>query len=586
VREIKVDFTGDASIKIFKDLQQLTLEVMKLVDSLPKELSLPHEDESKKGNIEPVIVPISKISRHFFESRFAGQVTDRLEKTEDAVGRLIHEITDQMNLTRFSIDNLELEAVIGNKEKEVIIEDITDLLEEKMAEIQTLYDEICQQFETALEEAFDPLASYKIIESSKAFTVQLRDYQSRKIKDILGYRTKALNTTIMKQLARIWYSKSEGVLLAKRLTEIERYKSENEKILDIVEAVTPSPKVMNSMPHYYKSLFSGRSNITDEFWVDMKKEEDAFIKAIERYQAGIKGAILVTGERNCGKTNLCQHVLRKQYRSKQVFHIFPPVEGSTNVKTYERELGKVTGLVRDKAEIYTTLQFGSVVVFHDLELWWERSPDGLKLIKEIINDIDQYSVSCLFVININIFAYELINRVLNLQNQLIGVIKCESFHSEELKALIMKRHQSSGLSFTLENKKEESMTQLKMAKLFSRHFDCTKGNPGVTLNTWLSSIILYKNEEIHIKYPDLPDTEIIETLDEGAMMTLQEIALHKRMGLPKLQRVLSASAEEAGQLLRPLRLNGLVQEKAEGVFVINPYVEPHIVRILKNKDLL
>jgi amino acid transporter len=586
IREIKVDFTGDASIKVFKELEQLTMEVMKLVDSLPKELSLPHEDESKKGNIESVIVPISKISRHFFESRFVGQVTDRLEKTEDSVGRLIHEITDQMNLTRFSIDNLESEAVIGNKEKDVIIEDITELLREKLIEIQTLYDEICQQFETALEEAFDPLASYKIIESSKAFTVQLRDYQSRRIRDILGYRTKALNTTIMKQLARIWYSKSEGVLLAKRLTEAERYKSQNEKILDIVEAVTPSPKVMNSMPHYYKSLFSGRSNITDEFWVEMKKEEEAFNKAIDRYHNGIKGAILVTGERNCGKTNLCQHVLRKQYRSKQVFHIFPPVEGSTSLPTYERELGKVTGLTRDKAEIYNTLQFGSVVVFHDLELWWERSPDGLNLIKEIMHDIDMYSNSCLFVININIFAYELINTVLNLQNQLIGVIKCESFDSEELKALIMKRHQSSGLSFTLENKSEEDMTQLKMAKLFSRYFDCTKGNPGVALNTWLSSIEMYKNEEIHMKYPGVPDTDIIENLEEEIMITLQQIALHKRMDVAKLMRVFSGSDDEINKLIRPLRLNGLLQEKAEGVFVINPYVEPLIVRILKNKELL
>jgi hypothetical protein len=69
-------------------------------------------------------------------------------------------------------------------------------------------------------------------------------------------------------------------------------------------------------------------------------------------------------------------------------------------------------------------------------------------------------------------------------------------------------------------------------------------------------------------------------------MTLQQIALHKRMDAAKLQRVLAGSEDEINKLLRPLQLNGLVQEKAEGVFVINPYVEPHIVRILKNKDLL
>jgi len=586
IREIKVDFTGDASIKIFNELEQLTIEVMKLIDNLPKEMSLPHEDETRKGNIEPVIVPISKISRHFFESRFVGQVTDRLEKTEDAVGRLIHEITDQMNLTRFSIDNLESETVIGNKGKSAIIKDIMDLLNEKLEEVKLLYDEICQQFETALEEAFDPLASYKIIESSRAFTVQLRDYQSRRIKDILGYRTKAFNTTLMQQLARIWYSKSEGVLLAKRLTETERYKSRNEKILDIVETLTPSPKVMNSMPHYYKSLFSGRSNITDEFWVEMTREEDAFHKAINRYNEGIKGAILVTGERNCGKTNLCQHVLRKEFRSKQIFHIFPPIEGSISIPAYERELGKVTGINREKSEIFNSLQFSSVIVFHDLELWWERSPEGLELIKEIIRDIDRYSKNYLFVININIFAYELINNILDIQDHLIGVIQCESLDSENLKSLIMKRHNSSGLNFIVENRSEKSMTQLKMAKLFSKYFDCTRGNPGVALNTWLSNITQYKNEQIYMKFPNNPDTDIIADLEEEILIALQQIALHKRMDAGKLKRVLTCSDEEIDKLLRPLRLNGLVKEKAEGVYVINPHVEPFVVRVLKNQDLL
>jgi amino acid transporter len=586
VREIKVDISGDKSIKIFKDIDKLNLEVMKLVDSLPKEMALPFEDESKKGSVEPFVVPISKISRHFFESRFFGQVVDRLEKTEDAVGRLVHEVTDQMNLTRFSIDNLESEALMAIKQTDDIILDITKLLKEKLEELQELYDAISQQFETALDEAFDPLSSYKIIESSRAFSIQLRDYQSRRIRDILGYRTKALNTSVMRQLARLWYSKSEGMLLARRFTEIEKFKSKNEKILDIVEAVTPSPKVMNSIPHYYKSLFSGRSNISDEFWVNMEHEEEAFNKAIDRYASGAKGAILVTGERNCGKTNLCQYVLRRQFRSNLVFHLFPPVEGSISLKTYERELQKVTGISRDKSEIYTTLQFGSVIVIHDFELWWERSPKGLQLLKEMLNDIARYSNSHLFVININIFAYELINNILNLQGYLIGVIQCHSFDSENLQTLIVKRHKSSGLSFAIDNRSEESMSQLKMARLFSKYFDCTRGNPGVALNMWLSSIIQYKNEEILMTYPEVPDIDIMSEMDDESLTMLQQIALHKRMDIQKLCRVMVSTPEDINKVLRPLRLNGLVQEKTEGVFVINPFAEPLVVKVLKNKDLL
>ncbi|NJN27323.1 MAG: ATP-binding protein [Cyclobacteriaceae bacterium] len=586
IRALKVDISIDTTLKVFNEFEQLNQEVMKLVDVLPKEMMLPSEDDGVKGSMEQAIVPISKISRHFFESRFVGQVADRLEKTEEAVVRLVHEINDQMNLTRFSIDNLDDDTGIGLQDKDQIINEMMILLDEKTLEIEILYGAICQQFENAMEEAFDPLASYKIIESSKVFTTQLRGYQSRRIKDILGYRTRAIGKSVMKQLARVWYTKSEGVLLAKRLMETENLKSRNEKILDIVERASPKVKVMNSIPHYYKSLFSGRSNISDEFWVEMKPEQEAFLKAIERYRQGSKGGILITGERNCGKTNLCQHVLKKQFKENLVFHLFPPIEGSTDVQDFAHELAKVSGIHHPKSEIYETLPFGSVIAIHDMELWWERSPSGLGMIMELLADIDKYSKSYLFVINMNVFAYELINNVLNLQDHLIGVVRCQPFDSENLKTMIMKRHASSGLSFVLENKVEESMSQLKKAKLFSQYFDFTNGNPGVTLNAWLSNIVMYKNEHLFIKYPTHIDTEVLNSLEGDAVALLQQTALHKRMDLSKMMRVFGVEADTIQSWLRPLRLNGLISEKSEGVFVINPFVEPFVVKMLKQKELL
>lgn len=585
-REIKVNVQAETCTKIFKDFDSLNQEVIKLIDGLPKELTLPFEDDSNKGNLEPVIVPISKITRHFFESRFIGQVAEQLDKTEEAVVRLVHDLNDQMNLTKFSIDNLGDDTEIGHQNKETIITNLINLLDGKLKDLEEINEVVIQQFENALEEAFEPLTSYRIIESSKAFTMQLRGYQSRKLRDILGYRSRAFNSTIMRQLAKVWYTKSEGVLLAKRLIETEKNKSRNEKILDIVEYVTPSVKVINNMPHYYKSLFSGRSNISEEFWVEMKREQSAFSKAIERYRTGIKGGIIITGERNCGKTTMCQHVLKKHYTEGKVFHVFPPVEGSVEIKDFERELGKTTGIQRDKSEIYSTLPYDSVVVIHDMELWWERSPNGLDLIKEIIKDIDKHSKTHLFVINMNIFAYELLNNALDIQEHLIGVIQCQPFDSENLKTLIMKRHQSSGLNFVLENRNEENMSQLRMAKLFTKYFDFTRGNPGVTLNTWMSNILQYKNEQLHIRYPNNLDIDILNDLDERSMLTLQQIELHKRMNVGKLERVFGLSTDELFERLRPMQLNGLVTEKADGVYIINPFVEPHIVRMLKQKELL
>lgn len=585
-QSLKAEYSVDASLQIFKDIVTLNSDIMKLVDQLPRELALPREDDANKGSLEPVAVPVSKIARHLFESRFEGQIVNKLDNAEEAVVRLEHEINDQINLARFSLDNLERETELITGSKEDIIEGVRALLREKRKEIKEIHEQINVQFENALEEALEPLVSYKIIDSAMAFTAQIRGYKSKKLWNVMGNKVADIQASVMKQVAGLWYSKSEGVLLAKRLMESEKTKSRNEKVLDIVESVSPSDIVMNALPHYYKILFSGRSNITEEFWISMSREEEAFRKAIRRYRTSARGGIIVIGERNSGKTTLCQYVLKKNNKGKQVFHIYPPADGSVVLEDYVRELGKATGISASKDEIFKTLPYESIIVLHDLELWWEASPAGLEIIKCMLQDVDHYSASLLFVLNMNIHTYELINAVLDIQSHLISVIPCQPFDSESIKELISKRHKSSGLHFLLDKKQEEHLSQIKQAKLYNRYFDFTKGNPGVALNAWMSNIMQFKNEQLSIRYPEMVDTEVLLGFDTHAYLVLAQIALHKRMGKQKIGRVFELDEADVELMLRPLRLNGLVVEKSEGIFTLNPYIEPQVIRILKQKELL
>jgi len=106
------------------------------------------------------------------------------------------------------------------------------------------------------------------------------------------------------------------------------------------------------------------------------------------------------------------------------------------------------------------------------------------------------------------------------------------------------------------------------------------------LNVWMSNIWQYKNEQLYIRYPINLDTDILNELDEDAIVLLQQIELHKRMNSKKIERVFGFNEQSLDANLRPLRLNGLVTEKSEGVYVINPYAEPQVVKVLKQKELL
>ena len=51
--------------------------------------------------------------------------------------------------------------------------------------------------------------------------------------------------------------------------------------------------------------------------------------------------------------------------------------------------------------LFSILPEGSVVVFHDLELWWERSEDGHAVLEEIVRLIESHGSRCFFILGIN-----------------------------------------------------------------------------------------------------------------------------------------------------------------------------------------
>ncbi len=89
-----------------------------------------------------------------------------------------------------------------------------------------------------------------------------------------------------------------------------------------------------------------------------------------------KGGIMLLGERNAGKTALCRYIAATRFEEDKVHHIFPLQAGSVSTEDFRPQLQKSTNLSVGIDEIFDTLPYGSVIVIHDLELWWERSEAG------------------------------------------------------------------------------------------------------------------------------------------------------------------------------------------------------------------
>jgi hypothetical protein len=256
-------------------------------------------------------------------------------------------------------------------------------------------------------------------------------------------------------------------------------------------------------------LFSGRSSISDNFWVTRPEEEKQMKDALNRYRSGMAGMMVVLGERNAGKTALCKYFCEKNFSDDRVYQLFSRDAGATRPEEFTLALQKATRIEGDSNEIFNSLVHGSVIVIHDLELWWERSgEEGLQTIRHIKRLIDAYSHKCLFMVNLNPFAYEVLKKTESLDTYSLGTIRCKPFNAFDLRRLVLTRHKSSGLQFVMGKKAEAEVGEVALARMFNHVFEYSHGNPGMAMNAWLCSIVKYQDRTLVLTMPEIPDLTV------------------------------------------------------------------------------
>ncbi len=577
--------------KFDEDFKNYTIALDKLAEELPESIDvfeIPAISSRKpQDEFETAIeVPVKQLTRHYINSIFLGEMEEYLKNINEEIRKTIYNSKDHVSYMYFEIENLDndLDDIESGKIK--ILEEVKHELIPEEAKAHEIYAKIEPEINNRLNEAFEPLSHLKILESSRTLSHLVREYKGRKTRSRVESWIESFLLFIQKNTVRLLYSQSEGILLARKITESAMQESVSGQMLDFVTRVSPDFKVYDNMPAFYKNLFSGRSSISEDFWIEHKAERDQFDKAYNHFLAGYRGGIMIVGERNSGKTALCRHITKKHFASDRIYHLFPPLFGSVEPENFRKILNEVTNLSGDPFEVFERLPNDIILVIHDLELWWEMSESGFKTILLINSLIKKFSTKCLFILNMNQFTYSRINAIMDLDNNLIGTIFCRPFDSEELKELIMRRHKSSGMKIRLGKTDEEQLSDIRIAGFFNKLFNYSGGNPGLALYTWLTQIKKISNETFYVEPPVVPNTEIFENLNDDWQVVLIQLIYHKRMDMSKLKNVLEIEEAEIEKMINSLLMTGLVKEKTKGLFVINRYVDRFLTEYFHDHELI
>ncbi|HEY8513480.1 MAG TPA: hypothetical protein VIL31_16090 [Cyclobacteriaceae bacterium] len=560
-----------------KDFKTFSDRVMQSSKALPDTRTVLASAESS----ESISIPVRRLTQYYLEYNFLSPLHDEIEGFSKSLQDNVVNINDQLSLTLFSIDNSNADDIAA---PQIIANAIDEITQEESAARKNKH-ELSLGFGALGEKLFQALTVNAMVAASVEFGYISRDARQKKVISKIDRLGRTIRKFFIDKILILIYSRSEGIRIARQIAARNESGSVTDRVLEVVSQVTPDPQIISALPHYYLNLFSGRSNIGEAFWIVRESDDKSIAQKIEQYVGGRHGGILVTGERNAGKTAICRRIAEKHFTHSKQFHLFPSADGSARPEDFLAKLQEVTGVKSDMTGIMNSMPHHTVVVIHDLELWWERTPEGMRTVEMIMDMITAYSDRIVFIVNMNPFASDLIHAVNGFKERFIGVIRCSPMSSMDLKNLILTRHRSSGLEFVLDNGKSE-VSEIALARLFNDYFNYTEGNPGTAMNAWLSNIVRVEENRLVIRSPRRPETEVLDSLPPAWNIIILQLILHKRMSEAKLLRVFRNDFPELLTHLRSLLRAGLVWRDVDGCYGVNKFVEPFLIRIFRQKDWL
>lgn len=571
-------------------------DVSEIVNELPEKIDVNGErffTDVEKGNFaesDVRTIALRKQAQFFVGTELISNVRNSMDGVSVTLKDTASRLGDKLRLASFNIENLILQGE-GNEDnsqsiqlQEKLAADLLKDIAEEESKVSTLLEKFSKDLNQYIKATIDPL--YQLIYSRMDNGTQERAKRklSNPVLKSIGNGMQVIRSFINRQVVRILYSRSEGIMLAQKFTNFEKeFKISNQLIQEMLVGLSGQKQILNNIPFYYASLFSGSTTLNRELWVIRSKEQKEAEAIANRFKSGYSGGLLITGGRNTGKSTLSKYIAKTYLPNHELNIVKPPKGGSVRKDDFHKALKKALNIETDVYGFLNSSPNKRAIIINDLELWWERHEDGLEIVKEIASFIETFGSDIFIIVNCGSLSYQLINRLVKLDTSFMGQIECEPFNAEELKQLVLSRHRTGGLKLQLNGKSEDKLTEWNLAQLFNKYFNLSDGNPGYTLNVWLSNITKVVGKTIHIKLPVMPNVSHLNSVSDELWMVILQIALHRRCSIDRLARVLRQNESKTKDLLKNMQRSGLVEERFPGIFAINALLEPHLVGKLKEK---
>lgn len=582
--------------EIFNDREisnELLKDILGAVEELPDNLEVMAEESFQKIEQEQFseAASISVNLRRYTEYLFETELIDPLQKPVSKLNDDLQETRDiAREVVRFVNYNLSFQEDNDQAAKESlegVINSGRERIEKRIAYLDEAKEQLRNEIQKHTLKSFEKMNPLLVNRAIGELKQTIRSKESRKYAGKVRSFYDDFNAAAHNLLVQIVYKRSKGLLFARKIsTAAGGYQTYTGQILDTVKKLTPAQDVLQRLPFYYRQMFLGKKQTGGEFLLERPFEMEQASEAIYTYKQGYSGALLVLGERHSGKSTLSLSIAAKHFEKQKIFQLYAPESGSCDPAEFKKRINQMLKHGGEYSDLFNVIPQDSVIIIHDLELWWQRNSDGFAIIDELMRLIDQHSSRCLFIVNCGLHSFRFINRIKNIDHFFIRAIECQPFDAEDIQKAIMLRHESSGLKFTLGSHSEDNLSNLRLARLFNAYFDLSGGNIGHALHCWISNIRNYQQNTLEIKMPSAIKENAFTSLDTDWLIWLQQFLLHKHLTVDRLLQISGTGLEKITGVINTIKRSALLIESEPGVLCINPYIHPVLIKQFKEMDML
>ncbi|AYF44274.1 hypothetical protein BALOs_1267 [Halobacteriovorax sp. BALOs_7] len=338
------------------------------------------------------------------------------------------------------------------------------------------------------------------------------------------------------------------------------------------------------IPEDYKACFENEED------VQIVRKPDPAAMAYDRIDEWLNGVnpsyhLAFSGGAGSGKNHILNKIL-KRYSSVNSFKINiheKITEGSILHKRLEQFVGN-----GDEDE----KKFVIVNSAHNLFL---SKLNGFKAFDALFNIINSSSKNVFWLTIWNANSLNLIKHIYNKYELSADSVFIRPWDKEELKNLIIKRHEKSELEIRFQPELFEVMCHFGADRSIENALDIyfrilgkqTGGNPQAAINTWLKSILSIDDKSIELHLPSKKPIHEIESLTDESLFVLSTILSHERLNIDQISATTDLSEKVVNFVLKNGLNKGIIdKDKEDNSYLIRKDWLYDLKKILKKRNFI